>query len=1022
MSLLEALLTEGWRDPHEVYISLRADGQKGSGTIDDPYDGGTRPGPPLSATLTCNRFEFVVGTQFNHDITSLTPPKQVTITGAVGPAADWFNGVFTVQEILSPLHFVLQFDAAKTGTPPVNLPVAPPDVPYSYNPFIKVLLPNGTNVIAHIYWPVAKVTTTQAHGVPSFGAVKIEIEDENIRSTFAGEYVALGPASTGQSFYYRLSSLPDGNTTASSTVTRIIHRYDEVMRTAPTCSVIHLGPGTFETRGYAPIYISNPNNYTQLHVGYVFRPGQRLLGSGLGASVLKLVLPLDEINQTSAIGNAGHPQAPISEVTDYAEVRDLTIDCNAPGHVAPYGIFPAPVTCGGVGLGGSFMRASRVRVINYCTQGRAECFGLFFFPNLSQPPVFNVIEDCIMEKPGENNTHETSQLGSVGDVYGSGRSPIVRHNYVNSSYSNGVSSERVAIEAITIPTAANQEFTVTTKRPHQRTAGQNVLINLVFRADDHATPHPYFNQPFKIKALDSVAPLTKFKCEFLYEQSAFPDPFPGVYFDPNFPACIGVSFHGPQAASGTGCVNEGNAVFDCLLPVYSDTGSARDMIIRDNYCSNIGVGININYPPDTFDTARGFLGASAIVPENAPEDSGYKHGVFTTIQPHGLSVNNTVTIRESGEANPQTGNAYHGSGLLVKAIRSANQFVYRLANQSVPLPADNCPGRPVFWAAASSISIGTLTFTGGSNPKVTVTTLNNALHNLEDGDFIAIGGTPSDDRFKGFFGPITRDLTLPDTKFSYPVATLNYPSSGTGGMFDKHVAAGVVRNSSVATVTTVSPHGFFLGQVFKVQGAYVNGFGDKLNRFYGVVTVKSFTERTFSYDMKTLPSGTPDPDPSGSVISPTGPVAYAAHWDIRHFVIENNIYDLYASDSNSAFVPRAVSMFGLLAVDIPPYIFPALVYRNNLVRHIDEQPGAIAAGTSDAIYATTIGNGIIENNVFNTGYQPALIYYDSGNLTHMQNQKPDGTLLHGYRSTDSSGPPIDDLETRVQDALAMALL
>jgi len=60
--------------------------------------------------------------------------------------------------------------------------------------------------------------------------------------------------------------------------------------------------------------------------------------------------------------------------------------------------------------------------------------------------------------------------------------------------------------------------------------------------------------------------------------------------------------------------------------------------------------------------------------------------------------------------------------------------------------------------------------------------------------------------------------------------------------------------------------------------------------------------------------------------------------------------------------------------------------------------------------------------LFDTGYQPALIYASSGNLTHLQNLKSGGTLVRGYRSTDPNGSPIDDLESRIADALAMSLL
>ena len=129
MSLLDALLLEGYRDPREVYIALRADGQKGSGTIDDPYDGGTRLGPALSATLTCNRFEFVVGTAFAH---GLSIGNNVTISGCAGPGKDWFNITATVQEIVSPLHFTL---LANNPADPTNPPPAPPDVQFVGNGF-----------------------------------------------------------------------------------------------------------------------------------------------------------------------------------------------------------------------------------------------------------------------------------------------------------------------------------------------------------------------------------------------------------------------------------------------------------------------------------------------------------------------------------------------------------------------------------------------------------------------------------------------------------------------------------------------------------------------------------------------------------------------------------------------------------------------------------------------------------------------------------------------------------------------
>ena len=48
MSLMDAMLLEGYRDPRDVHIAFRADGIRGSGTMDDPCDGGTRTGALLA--------------------------------------------------------------------------------------------------------------------------------------------------------------------------------------------------------------------------------------------------------------------------------------------------------------------------------------------------------------------------------------------------------------------------------------------------------------------------------------------------------------------------------------------------------------------------------------------------------------------------------------------------------------------------------------------------------------------------------------------------------------------------------------------------------------------------------------------------------------------------------------------------------------------------------------------------------------------------------------------------------------
>ena len=86
MSLMDAMLLEGYRDPRDVYIALRTDGARGSGTIDDPYDGGTRAEALLSlSSLAFDPLEalaITVGARHN-----CSQGDTVRIANVGGPAA-----------------------------------------------------------------------------------------------------------------------------------------------------------------------------------------------------------------------------------------------------------------------------------------------------------------------------------------------------------------------------------------------------------------------------------------------------------------------------------------------------------------------------------------------------------------------------------------------------------------------------------------------------------------------------------------------------------------------------------------------------------------------------------------------------------------------------------------------------------------------------------------------------------------------------------------------------------------------
>ncbi len=667
MSLVDALLLEPYRDPREIYIALRTDGLKGSGTIVDPYDGSTRLGLPVDAEITCERREFAVAL-LGHN---LSVGNSVTIHGVKGPSEARFNITAQVKRVLSPAHFTLQASDSPNGPPTI-----PPAV-QDYPDVIRAALPgvpvSGANPIVRLYWPIAIVTVPSGHGLGVLDAVSIG--GSSLPVDYAGEYPILGPdVPAGNVFAYRLRFRPGADIMTGTTpdhldctVTRISHRFDEVMRSVPLNSVIRVGPGTFETRGFASTHVSHASDFSQLFTGYILRAGQRLLGSGVGVTTLKLVLPHDEVTQTTAVSNPNSPNA------TYAEVFDLNIDCNASGHVAPYGVFPAPVTCGAVELGGRFMCIRRVRAINFCVQAMPECFALAMRPSADGPATFNVLEDCIVEQPGKNNTHETTLLNSNGGHRASGLSPIVRHNYANCSYvqddGSAVSRAYVAVQSIT-QQADKELFELITKQPHHREAVNNVHLNGV----DATTPS--LNGAFPVVTKIS-------ETELIFKVAGTTNSLTGIGVSK---AYLGVDYHGPLPGGGTGCVVEGNALFDCEHPIYSDTGSTRDSVIRDNYFSDVGQAVNFSYAG----------GPGSEDPRNAAslkrDASNHKVAILEFATAHGLAVGQVVTIDGARIGNPPTlDNPYNGNHRIIAVSADGSGVVrfFRYEMKEIPNPNED---------------------------------------------------------------------------------------------------------------------------------------------------------------------------------------------------------------------------------------------------------------------------------------------------------------------------------------------
>jgi len=127
----------------------------------------------------------------------------------------------------------------------------------------------------------------------------------------------------------------------------------------------------------------------------------------------------------------------------------------------------------------------------------------------------------------------------------------------------------------------------------------------------------------------------------------------------------------------------------------------------------------------------------------------------------------------------------------------------------------------------------------------------------------------------------------------------------------------------------------------------------------------------------------------------------------------------YATDPNSYVSPAGVSTNGYATP--PPYMFPQMIVRENIIRHRDNQFSAPDA--SIALRLTSVENALIEGNTVELT-DPHLFQYAFGkNVKTFGNKTPSGQVLHPFEDIGGSGilKVRDDLEGFIEDVTFLAL-
>jgi len=204
--------------------------------------------------------------------------------------------------------------------------------------------------------------------------------------------------------------------------------FDARMNELPGPTLVHLGPGMFETAGYSD----------GTSGGWQPKAGMRIIGAGMGATTLTLVNANATNAQFFAIGHkltAGNPTAP--NPMDFCEVSDLTIDCNLTAQPG------TTVACGAVRLMGNHVKVRRVRVKGWGTKTSAKpCFVVAVITGDRSAGTVEFIdagiEDCIADLPSSSGTagpitvfHAGGKEDAATNAEAFGRGPYIRNCFVD---------------------------------------------------------------------------------------------------------------------------------------------------------------------------------------------------------------------------------------------------------------------------------------------------------------------------------------------------------------------------------------------------------------------------------------------------------------------------------------------------------------------------------------------------------------------------------------------------------------
>ncbi len=468
----------------------------------------------------------------------------------------------------------------------------------------------------------ATATTATEHGLQNGDVVMIAGATSN-SDAWNGVFAIYGK--TDSTFKYFMRVRPSPSAAGILTMACLSFPFDALMRQAPANIRVHIGPGTFQTRGFA----ANDDR------GWQPKTGQNIVGAGFDVTVLQLV-GADRADEHYHV--VGTPITPPVGATSRIEplksfqISNLTIDCNVdnqPGRPDPgYG----NVACGAVRILGTGCRLHDLKVINWGTKSLQQgCFVLSIIQASAQPshafgyPLLtetqhNGIEDCIAVQPSKNNARETTVLhiggvkNATNHAQGFGLAAYIRKNFVDAQHFTTVGSGRPNTSPFPSHFVTSRNGTLITsdtgifigKRPHFR---NDLDERSYVRFYNPKEPLSRWNGYFKI------VPIAADQLSVVLGTAP-----PGTTDDSSF-VVMGTEFRGIAVSSSICAVVEQNQIHNCWIggPYQSPMDAEaeydpevpptlareerldilnalhiRSLIVRDNFYRNVAVGPYFN--------------------------------------------------------------------------------------------------------------------------------------------------------------------------------------------------------------------------------------------------------------------------------------------------------------------------------------------------------------------------------------------------------------------------------------------